>query len=79
MAKKLSDEVMVERIQKWAMDNYENGADYIVECFSAEEIKEEFFHDYDGNRLNTWKEIFDRVKRTVRVREEQRKEIQSAW
>lgn len=33
---------IIEAIKQWAMDNYENGGDVIVEAFSDAEIAETF-------------------------------------
>lgn len=35
----------VEVIKKWALDNYENGGDVIVEAFTDEEIVEQFIDE----------------------------------
>jgi len=74
---KMSNDEMVKRIQAWANDNYDNGADYIVECYSKDDIIETFLHDYEGKPYRTWKEVFEGVKRSVANRKEMQDEIES--
>lgn len=54
----------VKQIQRWALENYENGGDTIVECFSEGEIIAEFITD-EGMAA-----IFDRAPEPATTVEE---------
>jgi hypothetical protein len=42
----------IAAMQRWAMDNYSNGADTMAECWSASDYAE-LFTDCDGNPKTT--------------------------
>lgn len=73
----MTNQERAARIAQWAQDNYDNGADYIVECYSEAEIIEHFLHDWEGNFHADEENDLKRVKASVAAREEQRQEVES--
>ena len=63
---------MVQAVKKWAEDHYsDDGWDYIVECFSDEDIQEAL----EAENVSTTCEAIHTMKQLVKVMDGRRKEI----
>lgn len=57
----------VEKMKAWCMDNYENGADTMVECWGNEDYERMFAYDDYSKRTPTVAEAWDVLKSVAEV------------
>jgi hypothetical protein len=48
----MTDTATIEAMQQWCLDNYTNGADTMVECWSTSDYAD-LFTDHEGNPRTT--------------------------